>query len=393
MKTLALLLAAFPVALAVYAYALYPAALRLLATLRPAPPPPPEPDELPSVSICLPVHDEAAQVRGALDSLLALDYPNDRLQLLVVSDASTDGTDDIVREYADRGIELLRIPTRGGKTAAENAATEHLRGDVVLNTDASVRPHPASLRALARHFADPTVGVASGRDVSVAADAECANATETGYVGYEMAIRAMETRLGGIVGASGCLYAIRAHLHRAPFPQHLSRDFASALIAREHGFHAVSVDDALCVVPRTSSLRREYYRKVRTISRGMETLVYKRALLSVPRYGWFAVRLWSHKVCRWAVPPAALPGAVGLALLAPSTPLAAAALVLGAIAVALAAVGWMWPGERPMPRVVAMAAFAVAGNAAVLHALVRLVRGADDHIWEPTRRAVLPTVH
>ncbi len=393
MTTLLMLVAALPVALAVYAYAVYPLALRLLALGRGAPAPPAEPEEWPLLSVSLPAYNEEAQLPGALDALLACDYPRGRLQLLVVSDGSTDGTDAVARRYADRGVELLRLERRGGKTAAENTAARHLRGSIVVNTDASIRVHAGALKALARRFADPTVGVVSGRDVSVAAQDGCANLAETGYVGYEMGLRDLETRLGGIVGASGCLYAIRAELHREPFPAHLSRDFASALIARQHGFRAVSAADALCAVPRTPSLQREFHRKTRTISRGIDTLLHKRGLLNPLRHGGFALKLWSHKVCRWAVPPAAVPAVLALALLAPGRPWAMAALAAAAVACVVAAAGWVWPRDRAMPRPVAMMAFAVWGNLAVLGALARLARGADDHLWEPTRRAVLPGTH
>ncbi|HEX6750625.1 MAG TPA: glycosyltransferase [Longimicrobium sp.] len=389
MTLLACALAALPLALAVYAYALYPLALRTIAIVRPAPPPPADPAEWPLLSVSLPAYNEEAQLPGALDALLACDYPRERLQVLVISDASTDGTDALVEGYAERGVELLRMPARSGKTAAENAAIPHLRGEVVVNTDASIRVHPGALMALARRFGDPSVGVASGRDVSVAEEGN-ANVAETGYVGMEMTIRDLETRLGGIVGASGCLYAIRIGLHGVPFPAHLSRDFAAPLTARDHGFRAVSAADALCTVPRTGSLRREYRRKLRTISRGMETLVYRRGLLNPLRHGGFALKLWSHKVCRWAVPVAAVPAAVALAALAPSHAWAAALLGAGLAVAVLAGVGWMWPEEKPMPRLVAMPAFAVWGNLAAVGALMRLIRGADDHVWEPTRRAVLP---
>lgn len=389
MNTLALIVAALPVALAAYAYALYPLALRVLARFHP-PPPLADPDEWPMLSVCLPAYNEEAQLPGALEALLAADYPRNRLQILVVSDASVDATDDVARRHADRGVELLRLERRGGKTAAENAAAAHLRAAIIVNTDASIRVHPGALKALARRFSDPSVGVASGRDVSVAAQDGCANVAETGYVGYEMGLRDLETRLGGIVGASGCLYAIRAELHRAPLPEQLSRDFAAALTAREHGFRAVSATDALCMVPRTASLRREFHRKTRTISRGIDTLACKRHLLNPLRHGGFALKLWSHKVIRWAVPASAIPAAAALAVLAPDHRWAAAVLMMGMMIVGVAAIGWFWPPHRPMPRVVAMIAFGVAGNVAVLGAIARLARGADDHVWEPTRRAVLP---
>jgi cellulose synthase/poly-beta-1,6-N-acetylglucosamine synthase-like glycosyltransferase len=202
-----------------------------------------EVEEWPTISISLPAYNEAASIARTLDRLLDLDYPADRRQIVVVSDASTDGTDGIVRGYADQGVELVRVARRSGKTAAEAAAIPRLTGEIVVNTDATISIPRESLKPLIRAFRDPTVGVASGRDVSVAATRDVeGNRSESGYVGYEMWVRSLETRFGSIVGASGCFYAIRRHLHRPEFPSGLSRDFASCIIARRHGYRAVSVD-------------------------------------------------------------------------------------------------------------------------------------------------------
>jgi hypothetical protein len=205
-----------------------------------------------------------------------------------------------------------------------------------------------------------------------------------------MRIRALETQTGGIVGASGSGYAIRAHLHRIPVRDDLSRDFSAALTARTHGMIAVSVDDALCYVPRTTSLRAEYRRKVRTITRGVETLLHNRQLLDPTKYGSFAWKLVSHKVCRWLVPPSALVATTGLAILSASHGWAAVLMVLGLGVALLAAVGAVWPFRRPMPRALSMVTFAVSANVAVIHALYRVAHGHEDHLWEPTRRT--PTI-
>ncbi|HZH81299.1 MAG TPA: glycosyltransferase [Gemmatimonadales bacterium] len=375
-------------ALPLYSYLGYPALLRLLGSTRPsAPTRPTHASDLPVVSIVIPVYNEAAVIAETLEAILRLDYPADRRQIVVVSDASTDGSDDIVARFANRGVELLRQSHRAGKTAAENAARSRLRGDVVVNTDASVRIHPAALKALVAALAAPTVGVASGRDVSVDRMDGAANRGERTYVGYEMWVRDLETGLGGIVGASGCLYAIRAGLHREFVPENLSRDFAAALIARRHGMRAVSVPEAVCFVPRGASLRQEYRRKVRTMARGLRTLWHMRALLNPWRYGAFAWMLASHKLFRWLV-PWCLAGAAGaLALLAASgSPWATASLVAAGLVTLVALVGWTWPAARPLPRFVALPAYLVTGTIAALHAWVLALGGERTAVWEPTRR-------
>ncbi len=386
LRGVGLILVLSAAAVALYAYIVYPLVLQL-ATLGRSRRPPAQPEQWPLLSIAVPAHNEEATLAVTLERILEADYPADRRQVLVVSDASTDRTDEIARRVASRGVELVRLPRRAGKTAAENAARPHLRGEFVVQTDASVRIHPGALKALIAAFSDATVGVASGRDVSVAAGVNDNGGGESGYVGYEMWVRDMETRCGGIVGASGCLYATRRALHMEAVPEGLSRDFAAPLIAREHGFRAVSVMDAVCYVPRTTSLQQEYRRKIRTMTRGLQTLFYKRHLLNPIRYGGFGFMLLSHKLIRWLVPLAAFVGVAGFAVAAVGGAWwGALGLIATGAAVVAAIVAWRWPQARPLPRVLGVPAYVVWGVLAGLQAWGNALRGEVRPVWEPTRR-------
>ena len=394
MGDLGIILLGVGTGLLVYTYALYPGLLRVYegllrvlgvgkARLGPIA----DPDVWPTVSVSLPAYNEEHQIAETLESLLSVDYPRDRLQILVVSDGSTDRTDDILRAYGDRGVELLRLSERRGKGAAEAAATPHLTGEIVVNTDASIRIVPDALKPLIRQFSNREVGLASGRDLSVASGVEDANEGESRYVGYEMAIRDLETRVGSIVGASGCFYAIRHHLHRVPLPTSLSRDFAAALHCRERGYRAVLVPEATCFVPRAASLRGEYHRKVRTITRGLQTLLHKRNLMNPLRYGLFAWMLFSHKVCRWLVPWAGVTALIGLALMTPSIAWAGVGLLVASAGVLLGSVGWLASDRRDLPWILELPAFGLMGNVAAMHAVLRVMRGERYELWDPTRRA------
>jgi hypothetical protein len=222
--------------------------------------------------------------------------------------------------------------------------------------------------------------------VSVSADVDGRVQGEGSYVDFEMQLRQRETARYGIVGASGCLFAIRRALHAEPLPETLSRDFASALVAREHGYRAVSVPSAHVYVPRAGALGAEYRRKVRTMARGLRTLWFKRHLLNPWRYGFFAFALWSHKVARWAAYPAAALALLALALLAMRHEairyvLAAALVGIGGGALAMRRVDRTGAG-----RLLRLVAFAYAANVAGLMAWWEFLRGHQTAVWEPTRR-------
>jgi cellulose synthase/poly-beta-1,6-N-acetylglucosamine synthase-like glycosyltransferase len=245
-----------------YAYAVYPMVLRLAGVRRERRRPAAEIAEWPSVSIVVVAYNAERTIRGTLERLLSLDYPAERRQVLVVSDASTDRTDQIVHEYAPRGVELHRMGERRGKTAAENLVGAHVRGEIVISVDASVVAAPDSIKALVQHFSDSTVGVASGRAVGVPGQVGDAPGArhDAAYYDYEMWVRSLEMPFGAVIGATGGLYAMRREVFRVPLAPHVARDFASPLVARERGYRSLIDRRAVCYVHQTPSLTGELNR-------------------------------------------------------------------------------------------------------------------------------------
>lgn len=390
MVSLAVTLAVAPFVIAAYAYVVYPCILWVSSRLQPPTVAAKPRDEWPTVTITVPVYNAVKSIRQTLTHLLAVDYPKDRLQLLVLSDASDDGTDDIVREFSAVGVELVRAPSRMGKTAAENAAVAVARGEIIVNVDATISIPAPSLKSLVCAFDDPTVGVASGRDVSIGAGDRSPIKGESGYTSYEMWLRELETRAGSIVGASGCFYGIRRSIRRNPLPPGLSWDFASALVARQQGYRSVSVADAVCFVPRAVDVRIELRRKSRTMARGLSTLFHFAGLMNPLRYGSFALILVSHKLLRW-LPFLVTPFAIlALALLAPHSDVAL--LLLGTVGFGLlvGAAAIVHRGRISF-RPVALAGFIVAAAAAGFLAWVDAIQGTRLATWDPTARpGVLP---
>jgi cellulose synthase/poly-beta-1,6-N-acetylglucosamine synthase-like glycosyltransferase len=390
MIVFAALLLVVPMALAIYAYAAYPLALRLAraAGRRPS---------LgrgdaaawPAVSVVVVAHNAAHTIRGTIERLLAADYPRESMQIVIVSDASTDDTDRIVSEFAPCGVELHRIEQRVGKTTAENTVADRVRGDIVVNADASVVMAPQAIKALVRHFSDPTVGVVSGRAVSVRGDGDASPASggDATYYAYEMWVRSLEADFGAVIGATGALYAVRRALFAMPLSSHVTRDFASPLIARELGLRSLIDEEATCFVRLTPSLRREYDRKVRTMVRGLDTLYAYRHLMNPVRHGPFAVMLASHKLCRWLVYLLAPLAAVGVGILAVEWWPARVLVLLGPVAAAVGLLALRWPPERRVPAALALCGYAVVGGAAGAAAWRRFLRREHAVVWEPTRRA------
>lgn len=385
MFAIPVILAAAPLVIAAYAYVFYPCILWVTGrrrgravTVKPG-------DEWPTVTITVPVYNAAKSIRKTLTHLLEVDYPRDRVQLLVLSDASNDGTDDVVREFSGVGVELLRAPSRQGKTAAENAAAAVARGEIIVNVDATITIPAQSLKHLVRVFDDPTVGVASGRDLSIGAGNRSATKAESGYTSYEMWLRDLETRAGSIIGASGCFYGIRRCIRGRPLPPGLSWDFASTLVAKQQGYRSVSVPNAVCFVPRAVDIQIELRRKSRTMARGLSTLFHFAGLMNPLRYGGFALMLLSHKLLRW-LPFLLAPVAI-LALVLLATQSNVAALVLTIVGLGLlVGVGAIIHGGTIVFKPVALAGFIVAAAVAGFLAWIDAIQGTRMATWDPTSR-------
>lgn len=361
----------------VYPYAGYPLVLAVLGRFVKRP----EVEgaaELPSVTMILPVHNEAGRLERKIANTNALDYPHDRLEVLFISDGSTDGTVDLIKANAGPGRVLLELSGRGGKAAALNAGLVRATGDIVVFTDASIALEPGSLRAIVRPFADPRIGCVSGED-------RIADGGGEGLYGrYELLLRRLESRVHSIVGASGSFYAQRRHLC-VPFTEGMAPDFLSVLRTVEQGYRAISEPRAVGEMSSVRDPKQEFDRKVRTLLRGMTALFAHWPLLNPLRHGAFAFALWSHKILRWTVPFFLV-----AALLAPLFVLGRPFYALAfwaqvAFYVAALAALAQWGGlHRSLPGRIALYFSSV--NAAILTAWYRYCTGVRQEVWTPSRR-------
>lgn len=282
--------------LIVYVYFGYPVALLVMGRLRKRPVKK-APFE-PAVSIIISAYNEEAHIGATLCNKLALNYPKDKVQIMVVSDASEDKTDEIVRGFEDRGVLLLRQETRLGKTSALNRAVPAARGEVIVFSDANSLYDADSLNKLMQNFSDPTVGYATGRMIYTNPDGTIIGDGCSAYMRYENFLRRLETQLGSIVGVDGAIDAVRKELYRPMNPDQLP-DFVLPLKVIEQGYRVVYEPEAILTEAALKTEQDEYRMRLRVTLRALWTLRDLRQLLSLHRFGLFAWQLWTHKLLRY----------------------------------------------------------------------------------------------
>ncbi len=379
MPQLPSLLIAVSAAVLVATWVVYPAWLALASRGRPRAGRQPAPVRWPSVTIVVVVRNAESWLRDLLDNLRSLAYPPELRRILVVSNASDDFTDAIVGALPPSGIEVLRVlRPRRSVAAAENLARRYVDSEVVVVAHPAARLRPSALAALVAPFADPTVGVAYGREVPADPATGRVRGGESPYRRFERWMRDAETRVFGTVSARRSLYAVRAGLYRSPVAATLSPDFAPILAAREQGYRAVYAGGAECVMAENRSLRYNYARQVQTATRDIATLLLKAHLLNPRRYGAFAGILCGHKLGRWLSSWAVLGLLAGIAMLAPAVPWARVVLALMLLPSLIAAVAWLAPGRPRGDAVAPLPLRFAASTVAIAHACVNAVRTAPE---------------
>lgn len=362
-----------------YSYFGYLAWLVLRARLAPAPEVERRPIR-PPVTILVVAHNEADRIGARVENCLALDYPSDRLEVLVASDGSTDGTDEIVEGYAARGARLLRLPGPRGKASALNAAVPGCSGEVVVLADARQRFAPDAVRELVEPFADPTVGAVSG-ELHIESPAGSPEGVGF-YWKYEKLIRSAESRTGSVVGATGAIYAIRRSLFRPLAAETILDDVVIPLRIANAGYRVLFEPRARAFDRLFDEPGREFRRKVRTLAGNFQLVALDPTLLD-PRRNRLFWPLVSHKLTRLAVPWCLF------SMLAASGALAlrgngffAAAFAFQAAFYLLALVAWPLARAGRRVRLFSVPYALVLLNLAAAVALFGFLRGTQRATWK-----------
>lgn len=334
---------------------------------------------LPFVSVVIAVYNEEKVLEDRIANCLSVDYPDEKLEIIIASDGSTDKTNEIAGRHLGERVRLLAFPARNGKAFALNRAIPQARGEIVLLTDSNTMYEKGSVRKLVRHFADSAIGGVCG-ELRVRPFDE-ATAEESLYWKFENFLKFMESRLDMTLGANGGIYAIRKEAFR-PIPDGtIVDDFVVFLNVRKAGFKTLFDPEAVAYERSAPSLRDEYRRKVRIGAGDVQAIKLAASFLS-PKAGPVSFSLWSHKVLRWLVPFLLIGLLVSNIALARESGAFLAALVLQCAFYAASIAGLFFSARVWFK----LPYYFVSMNAALLHGFVRYALGTQKGTWERTER-------
>ena len=367
--------------LLVYVYIGYPVLLAALGTIRRRRPP--EIGFTPSISVLIAAYNEAAAIGRKIEQTLALEYPASKLEILVVSDGSTDFTDEIVKSISDPRVRLLRVEGRLGKTNAQNEGVQQCRGEVIVFSDATAVYHPKALLYLAAHYADAKVGAVSGRYKYF--DPENSSPTGLGSVAfwnYENMIKLLQSRIGTLTGCSGCIYSVRRKNY-VPLSRDACSDLVEPLCIVRDGYRVAFEERALAYEETTKNSAQEFKMRVRVGTRGIRGVLSVPELLRPRHHAWTAFQLISHKILRWMVPLFLIPLFAGSAanLHVPAFRLL---LLLQLLFYGFGLASLVLPLHRRW-KILGIPLFFCTLNAAALISMLQVWRGHKFTTWETVR--------
>jgi cellulose synthase/poly-beta-1,6-N-acetylglucosamine synthase-like glycosyltransferase len=371
-----------------YAYIAYPALIFACSRLFGRQPRPPVLDDtdVPRVSLLIAALNEEQVIQERIENALTLDYPADKLEIVIASDGSTDRTPEIVRDFERRypnRVRLLDYAKRRGKATVLNESLPKLSGDLIALSDANTFFEPSALKHLARWFSAPTVGVVCGKLNLI--NPKSGKNVDSLYWRYETFLKDCEGRLGALLGSNGAIYALRREDYRPIAPDTIIDDFMIPLLIKMKGRKRIVYDvDAIALEETPSDIRDEFRRRSRIGAGGFQSLTRLWQLL-LPVYGWTAFAFWSHKLIRWLCPACLVAALIANVLLIGNS-LYTVTLVsqLGFYGAALA--GSFIPGEAPPARLLRLTTMFASMNLALAIGFWRWMAGLQRGTWQRTAR-------
>lgn len=365
-----------------YTFVGYPALAALLARARPRPVRT-RADFAPSLSVIVLAYNEEAEIEARVDNLRELDYPVERLELLVVTDGSTDATPERARAS---GALVLHEGGRGGKMAAMNRGAQAASGEILLFSDANNRYTRESARAVVAPFADAEVGVVTGRKVIDDGSGRPLDQAEGAYWRYEAKIREWESASGSTTGVNGEMIAFRRDAFPTPPPGTMNEDFVQAMMAATAGWRVVYAGEAVSIERASATAGDELTRRSRLVTGRGQALVQLLPGM-IRRQPVLAWKLLSHKGLRPLVPLWMLSALASNALLALDHLWAQALLAAHVGFYVLALGGWLAERAGRRSRLLFIPYYFCRANLATLRGLWQFATGRHEAVWQRVRRA------
>ncbi|HDQ43900.1 MAG TPA: glycosyltransferase family 2 protein [bacterium] len=337
----------------------------------------------PSVTLIIPARNEEKVIEQKIENCLALEYCEEELEIIILSDQSTDRTAEIVRYYQSDRIKLIELKERYGKTAAQNLAVKQARGEIIVFSDANAMYKPDALEMLVRHFQDATVGCVCG-ELCYSKAGESAVVKEEGlYWSYEKFLKRCESSFFSIVGANGSIYAIRKTDYHPLSPDVIS-DFIEPLEIVRQGKKAVYESYAISIEDTSASFREELIRKRRIIARSIYSILKHKTLLNPIHCFPLFFELVSHKILRWLSP-------IFQILLFLSNLILfiqgyyQSIFILQCLFYGLSLIGWMFSHKKYLPSSLFIPFYFNLISYASLLGMIDWVRKKHAIFWEPVR--------
>ena len=338
----------------------------------------------PKVTILITAYNEEKDIRSKLENTLQIEYPKEKLEILVASDGSDDRTDEIVGEFADRGVRLFHQPGRKGKTYTQNKAVEQATGEIILFSDATTNYQSDVLQRVLPNFGDPEVGCVAGKLIYLDKANSDIGKGAKGYWNYETFIKESESRACSLIGASGCLYAVRKSVYQPMYPEACS-DFLICTIVYQQGLRSVFESTAICTEETNQRTDKEMRMRVRVISQTFTDLWRNRSMMNPFKSGFYAIELISHKLLRYSVPLFLLLLLLTSGFLAFSSFIFTVILAVQVVLYLLALVAWMLEKRGVRLGFLAIPLYFVLTNFASVIGFYKFITGENYATWEPIR--------
>lgn len=339
-------------------------------------------EELPAVSVVFAAYNEEAVMAEKMANCAAIDYPREKIEFLAGCDGCSDRTVEIATAGAPPGARVLDLRPRSGKPSVLNRVTPMAAGEIVVLSDANTMFDPGAIRALVRHFADPSVGCVCGELRLLSPDGT--PKPEGLYWRYEVFLKFFEGRMNMLLGANGGVFAIRRELFQ-PLPKNaIIDDFLIAMNIIQQGYRSVYDREAVGYEEAAASVQHEFHRRTRIGAGNYHALRYTWRLL-LPWAGWICFSYWSHKVFRWLAPFALAAGFASAVALAwhPFYAVCAAAGVAGAL---LALLGYRMELRRAPRAIFSIPYYFLSMNLALFLGFIRFLTGGQSTVWRRTAR-------